>query len=128
MASVNDFVLTVATANGSGSQSSNNILVRALFRMGLPVGGKNLFPSNIQGLPTWYTIRVNEQGFTARKRLADAVVALNVQTAAEDLKLVRPGGFVFINSEFKLPPESIPKEVRLVPIPFKEIIAPVSDS
>src|SRR5476651_2192941 len=99
---VNDFSITVATVNGSGSQSSNNILLRALFRMGLPVGGKNLFPSNIQGLPTWFTIRVNENGFTARKPLADLVVAINPATAADDLKLVRPGGVVFLNSEIKL--------------------------
>lgn len=127
MSIVNDFVLTVATANGSGSQSSNNILLRSLFRMGLPVGGKNLFPSNIQGLPTWFTIRANEKGFTARKRLADIVVALNPQTAAEDLKLVRPGGYFFVSSEIKLAPDSVPKEVHVVPIPFKDIVAPVAD-
>src|SRR6185437_2805126 len=98
MPKVNDFVLTVATANGSGSQSSNNILLRTLFRMGLPVGGKNLFPSNIQGLPAWFTIRVNEEGFTARKKFADLVVAINPQTAREDLKLVQPGGYVFLNT------------------------------
>src|SRR5476651_1985576 len=96
---VNDFSITVATVNGSGSQSSNNVLARALFRMGLPVGGKNLFPSNIQGLPTWFTIRVNEHGFTARKKFADIVVAMNAATAMEDLRLVRPGGFVFVNAE-----------------------------
>ena len=128
MVKVNDFVLTVATPNGSGSQSSNNILVRALFRMGLPVGGKNLFPSNIQGLPTWFTIRVNEKGFTARKRLADILVAINPQTAAADLKLVRPGGIVFLNSEIKLPPESLRADIAVVPIPFKEIVAPVHES
>src|SRR3954452_17908000 len=102
MTSVNDFVLTVATANGSGSQSANNILLRAFFRMGLPVGGKNLFPSNIQGLPTWFTIRVNEEGFTARKKLADIAIAINPQTAREDLKLVRPGGFVFLSTDAKI--------------------------
>src|ERR1700676_3136477 len=101
MSIVNDLVLMVTTANGSGSQSSNNILLRALFRMGLPVGGKNLFPSNIQGLPTWFTIRVNEQGFTARKKFADIVVAMNAVTAADDLKMVRPGGYVFLNADIK---------------------------
>jgi 2-oxoglutarate ferredoxin oxidoreductase subunit alpha len=127
MSQVNDFVITVATPNGSGSQSSNNILLRALFRMGLPVGGKNLFPSNIQGLPTWFTIRVNEKGFTARKRLADIVVALNPQTAAEDLKLVRPGGFVFLSTDIKASPMGLPKDVQIIPVPFKEIVAPVTD-
>lgn len=127
MSKVNDFVLTVATANGSGSQSSNNILVRALFRMGLDVGGKNLFPSNIAGLPTWFTIRVNNEGFTARKKLADMVVAMNSATAADDFNLVRPGGIVFLNSEIKL--AAVPRtDVQVVPIPFREIVTPVSDS
>src|SRR6516162_3624510 len=125
---VNDFVLTVATANGSGSQSSNGILLRALFRMGLPVGGKNLFPSNIQGLPTWFTIRVNEKGFTARKRLADVVVALNPQTAVQDLKLVRPGGWVFHAAEIKIPAESVPTGTHLIAVPFKDAVASLSDS
>src|ERR1700722_6994333 len=125
MSKVNDFVLTVATANGSGSQSSNNILLRSLFRMGLPVGGKNLFPSNIQGLPTWFTIRVNEKGFTARKALADVVVALNPQTALEDLKQVRPGGWAFLSSEIKVDPTLYPNNVRVVVVPFKDIVAPV---
>lgn len=128
MSKVNDFVLTVATANGSGSQSSNNILVRTLFRMGLPVGGKNLFPSNIQGLPTWFTIRVNEKGFTARKRLADIFVAINSQTAVQDLKLVRSGGIVFLNSEIKLTPEHMRSDITIVPVPFKEIVTPVHES
>lgn len=128
MPQINDFVISVATANGSGSQSSNNVLVRTLFRMGLPVGGKNLFPSNIQGLPTWFTIRVNEQGFTARRKLADVVVAMNPATAAEDLHLVRPGGFVFLNSEIKLTEAQKRIDVQLVPVPFKDIVASLSDS
>lgn len=128
MSQVNDFVITVATANGSGSQSSNNILVRTLFRMGVTVGGKNLFPSNIQGLPTWFTIRVNEQGFTARKSIADIIVAMNPQTAADDMNLVHPGGYVILNSEIKLTPAQIRTDVRVVPVPFKDIVAAVSDS
>lgn len=125
---VNDFVITVATPNGSGSQSSNNILVRSLFRMGLPVGGKNLFPSNIQGLPTWFTMRVNEQGFVARKKFADVVVAMNPATAVEDFRLVREGGFVFLSSECKVPEAAYRKGVSTVVIPFKDIVQPVSDS
>lgn len=126
MSSINDFVITVATANGSGSQSSNNVLVRALFRMGVPVGGKNLFPSNIQGLPTWFTIRANDEGFTARKPLADIVVAMNAATAAEDFKLVRPGGFVIFNSDIKgVSPRA---DVTTLNVPFKEIVTPLSDS
>lgn len=125
---INDFVITVATANGSGSQSSNNILVRTLFRMGIPVGGKNLFPSNIAGLPTWFTIRANDSGFTARKRFADVVVCMNPATAAEDLKLVRSGGHVFVNSEIKIPESQLRKDIQLIPIPFREIVTPVSES
>ncbi|MGZ3721359.1 MAG: 2-oxoacid:acceptor oxidoreductase family protein [Bdellovibrionales bacterium] len=128
MPTVNDFVLTVATANGSGSQSSNNILLRSLFRLGIPVGGKNLFPSNIQGLPTWFTIRANEEGFTARKKLADIVVAINPVTALADLKSARPGGFVFLSTEAKIAPELYPKEVNVIPVPFKDIVAPVHES
>jgi 2-oxoglutarate/2-oxoacid ferredoxin oxidoreductase subunit alpha len=128
MSRVNDFVITVATANGSGSQSSNNVLVRSLFRMGIPVGGKNLFPSNIAGLPTWFTIRANNAGFTARKRFADIVVAMNPATAAEDLKLVHQGGFVFINSEIKVPESQLRSDIHLVKIPFRDIVQPVSDS
>lgn len=124
----NDFVIQVATVNGSGSQSSNNVLVRALFRLGLPVGGKNLFPSNIQGLPTWFTIRVNANGFTARKDLADICIALNPQTYVKDLASVRPGGFYFYNSEFKLVDDLKAKDVNCIAIPFRDIVAPVSDS
>ena len=128
MPHINDFVISVATANGSGSQSSNNILVRALFRMGLPVGGKNLFPSNIQGLPTWFTIRVNENGFTARRRLADVVIAMNPTTAVEDMNLVHSGGFVILNAEIKLAAEKIRSDVQTISVPFKEIVTPITES
>jgi 2-oxoglutarate ferredoxin oxidoreductase subunit alpha len=124
----NDFVITVATSNGSGSQSSNNILVRTLFRMGLPVGGKNLFPSNIQGLPTWFTIRVNPHGFTARKKLADIVVAMNAATAVEDFKLVRPGGVILLNSDLKISMDPVPQDVVILAVPFKSIVDSVTDS
>ena len=89
---VNDFSIQIATVNGSGSQSANNVLLRSIFRMGVPVSGKNLFPSNIQGLPTWYEIRVNEQGNTARALDYDLMVAMNAQTYARDIKEVRQGG------------------------------------
>lgn len=124
----NDFVITVATANGSGSQSSNNVLVRALFRMGIPVGGKNLFPSNIQGLPTWFTIRANDEGYTSRKRLADVVVAMNAATAVEDLKLLRPGGFLILNSEIKLTESQLRADVKTISVPFKDLISGVTES
>ena len=89
---VNDFAFSVATKNGSGSQTSNNVLVNSLFRMGIPVNGKNLFPSNIKGLPTWYTIRASKDGYTARKAITEIVVAYNLDTAAEDVVNLPPGG------------------------------------
>ncbi len=89
---INDFAFSVATKNGSGSQTSNNVLVTSLFRMGIPVNGKNLFPSNIKGLPTWYTIRASKDGYTARKAITEIVVAYNVDTATEDVSGLPPGG------------------------------------
>lgn len=89
---INDFAFSVATKNGSGSQTSNNLLVMSLFRMGIPVNGKNLFPSNIKGLPTWYTIRASKAGYTARKAVTEIVVAYNNSTAAEDAAGLPPGG------------------------------------
>lgn len=89
---INDFAFSVATKNGSGSQTSNNVLVMSLFRMGIPVNGKNLFPSNIKGLPTWYTIRANKDGYTARKAITEVVVAYNDGTASEDVANLPPGG------------------------------------
>ncbi len=89
---INDFAFSVATKNGSGSQTSNNVLVMSLFRMGIPVNGKNLFPSNIKGLPTWYTIRASKDGYTARKEVTEIVVAYNNSTAPEDVANLPPGG------------------------------------
>src|SRR4030067_771905 len=88
---VNDFSITVGTPNGSGSQTSNLTILRALFKMGIPVSGKNLFPSNIQGLPTWYTIRVNRDGFLARREEQEIVVAMNPATFVRDLQSVVSG-------------------------------------
>ena len=88
---VNDMSIQVATVNGSGSQSSNTVLLRSIFQMGVPVSGKNLFPSNIAGLPTWYTIRANKDGYIARKKEIDFVVAMNSETAQEDVMSAGPG-------------------------------------
>ncbi len=125
--SVNDFVITVATANGSGSQSSNSILVRSLFAMGLPVGGKNLFPSNIQGLPTWYSIRVNASGFTARKAKADIVVAMNPASMSADISRLKSDGVFIFPAESKGRPE-IPAGVESIEVPFRKIVDSVTDS
>src|SRR5262245_63565081 len=82
---VNDVVVTVATSNGTGSQSANLILMRSIFNMGIPVSGKNMFPSNIQGLPTWFTVRANASGWTARRRDTDVFVAMNIESVVEDI-------------------------------------------
>ena len=87
----NDMSIQVATVNGSGSQSSNTVLLRSIFQMGVPVSGKNLFPSNIAGLPTWYTIRANKDGYIARKKEIDFLVAMNPETAQEDVMSLAPG-------------------------------------
>ena len=83
---VNDFNINVATANGSGSQTSNNVLIRSLFKMGIPVTGKNLFPSNIQGLPTWYHMRLSNEGYLARRDGIEIMVCMNGATVAEDME------------------------------------------
>ena len=95
---INDFVLKIATVNGTGSASSNGLIMKALFRMGIPVTGKNLFPSNIQGLPTWYEIRANHRGYMSRSAAVDVMVAMNAQTYAKDLAEVSPGGFLIYDS------------------------------
>jgi 2-oxoglutarate ferredoxin oxidoreductase subunit alpha len=95
---INDFVLKIATVNGTGSASANGLLMKALFRMGIPVTGKNLFPSNIQGLPTWYEIRANHHGYMSASGRVDVMVAMNVQTYQKDLAEVSPGGFLLYDS------------------------------
>jgi 2-oxoglutarate ferredoxin oxidoreductase subunit alpha len=95
---VNDFVLKIATVNGTGSASANGLLMKALFRMGVPVTGKNLFPSNIQGLPTWYEVRANHKGYMSRSGRVDVMVAMNAQTYEKDLAEVSPGGFLIYDS------------------------------
>ena len=89
---INDFSIQVATVNGSGSQSANSVLLKSIFGMGIPVSGKNLFPSNIAGLPTWYTIRASKQGYVARRREIELLVAMNAETAREDILSLPTGG------------------------------------
>jgi 2-oxoglutarate/2-oxoacid ferredoxin oxidoreductase subunit alpha len=116
---VNDFSITVATVNGSGSQTSNLTIMRALFKMGIPVSGKNLFPSNIQGLPTWYTIRVNKEGFLARREETEIVVAMNPDTFTKDLQSLVPGGAFFYDDSIRLPIER--QDIAVYPMPVKQI-------
>ena len=98
---INDFTLVVATENGSGSQTANNTLIRAIFKMGVPVSGKNLFPSNISGLPTWYTIRVSHQGYAARREYSEILVAYNPRTSDEDLANLPAGGVCIHHADMK---------------------------
>ncbi|MCJ7583587.1 MAG: 2-oxoacid:acceptor oxidoreductase family protein, partial [Anaerolineales bacterium] len=121
---VNDFSITIATVNGSGSQTANTIILRALFKMGIPVSGKNLFPSNIQGLPTWYTIRVNKDGFIARRDEHEIVVSINPASFARDLAQVLPGGAFFYIDDIKLPLNRA--DISLYPMPVKQL-ASVAD-
>src|SRR5210317_363078 len=99
---INDFVLKIGTVNGTGSASANSLLMKALFRMGIPVSGKNLFPSNIQGLPTWYTIRASKNGYLARRAEHEIVVAMNLASFAKDLADCAPGGAFFYDDSIKL--------------------------
>src|SRR5205809_2532886 len=99
---VNDLSIQVATVNGSGSQSSNSVLLRSIFQMGIPVSGKNLFPSNIAGLPTWFTIRANKDGYIARKKEVDFLIAMNAETAVEDVKSLAPGSAVLYDEPLNL--------------------------
>lgn len=115
---VNDFAIKLANVNGTGSASANSLLMRAIFRMGIPVSGKNLFPSNIQGLPTWYEIRVNWSGYTARALDYDLVVAMNAKTYAEDIQEVRAGGHILHDSTWPLDPELIRPDVNFLEIPL----------
>src|ERR1700729_1755404 len=101
---VNDFAMKLANVNRTGSASANGLLMQAIFRMGIPVSGKNLFPSNIQGLPTWYEIRVNKDGHTARTADYDLMVAMNAETYARDVAEVRPGGYLLYDSTWPLHP------------------------
>jgi 2-oxoglutarate ferredoxin oxidoreductase subunit alpha len=117
---VNDFCITFSTVNGSGSATSNTTILRALFRMGIPVSGKNIFPSNIQGLPTWYTIRVNKNGFLARLEERHIIVAMNVNTFARDLDSLVPGGVFFYSDDIKLPITR--QDISAYPMPVKKLV------
>src|SRR3979490_1503237 len=99
---VNDFTIQVATVSGSGSQTANIVLIRSIFQMGIPVSGKNMFPSNIAGLPTWYTIRANAKGYIARKKEIDFLVSMNPETAREDVLTLQPGAAVLYDEPLKL--------------------------
>src|SRR4051812_12372461 len=121
MSGVNDFAFKMATVNGTGSASANSLLMQAIFRMGIPVTGKNLFPSNIQGLPTFYEIRVSGDGYTARPSEVDLVVALNPATYAKDVASVRPGGYLLYDSSWPLEPDLVREGITILGIPFGKL-------
>mgnify|MGYP001195828417 FL=1 len=117
---VNDFQIIVATVNGTGSQTANTVLIRALFRMGIPVTGKNIFPSNIQGLPTWFTIRLSRDGYIARRETSEILVAMNPDTIAEDIADLPPGGVCLYPEEWKLRDQR--DDVVYYPLPVNDLI------
>ena len=117
---INDFSIIVGTKNGSGSSTANNTILRAIFKMGIPVSGKNLFPSNIQGLPTWYTIRANKDGFTARREEQEIVIAMNPDSFARDLASVAPGGAFYYADDIKQPITRA--DIAVYPLPIKQLV------
>ena len=117
---VNDFSITVGTKNGSGSSTANNTILRAIFKMGIPVSGKNLFPSNIQGLPTWYTIRASKDGYLGRREEQDIVIAINPDSFVRDLASVAPGGAFFYADDIKQPITRT--DIAIYPMPVKELV------
>src|SRR5436190_10148658 len=120
---VNDFSLQVATVNGSGSQTANTVLMRALFQMGIPVSGKNMFPSNIAGLPTWFTIRASKHGWIGRKKEIDFLIAMNPETAREDVMKLDSGAAVVYDEPLKL--NALRSDLHFYPAPFDKLVAPV---
>jgi 2-oxoglutarate ferredoxin oxidoreductase subunit alpha len=118
---VNDFAVKLANVNGTGSASANGLLMQAIFRMGVPVSGKNLFPSNIQGLSTWYEIRVNKDGYTARALDYDLMVAMNSQSYARDVREVRSGGYLLYDSTWPLDSALLRDDVTFLGVPFAQL-------
>ncbi len=120
---VNDFSIQVATVNGSGSQTANTVLMRSIFQMGIPVSGKNMFPSNIAGLPTWFTIRASNKGYIGRRKEIDFLVAMNPETAREDVMKLDGGAAVVYDEPLKL--NALRSDLHFYPVPFDKLVAPV---
>src|SRR5262245_27061477 len=120
---VNDFSIQVATVNGSGSQTANLVLLRSILLMGVPVSGKNMFPSNIAGLPTWYTILASKDGYIGRKKEVDFLVAMNPETAKEDVFTLEPGAAVVYDEPLKL--NALRNDLVFYPVPFDKLVAAV---
>src|SRR5882724_10233162 len=120
---VNDFSIQIATVNGSGSQTANIVLLRSLLLMGIPASGKNMFPSNIAGLPTWYTIRASKRGYISRKKEVDFLIAMNPETAKEDVLTLDPGAAVVYDEPLKL--NALRDDLIFYPVPFDKLVGPV---
>ena len=120
---INDFSIQVATVNGSGSQTANTVLMRSIFQMGIPVSGKNMFPSNIAGLPTWFTIRTSKHGYIGRRKEVDFLVAMNPETAREDVMNLDSGAAVVYDEPLKL--NELRSDLHFYPVPFDKLVAPV---
>ena len=118
---VNDFVIKFANVNGSGSASANELFAKSFLRMGIPVSPRNIFPSNIQGLPTWYEVRVTEKGHLGRRGGVDLMVAMNPQTWDEDVKEIDPGGYLFYDNTKALPPSKFRDDINVVGVPLTDI-------
>ena len=120
----NDFVIRFANVNGSGSASANGMFTKALYRMGIPVSGRNIFPSNIQGMPTWYEVRVNEKGYLGRREGVDIMVAMNAETFVEDVESVRPGGYLFYDNTKPLDRSLRREDINEIGIPIASLMLP----
>jgi len=120
---INDFSIQVATVNGSGSQTANLVLLRSILLMGVPVSGKNMFPSNIAGLPTWYTIRASKRGYVGRKKEVDFLIAMNPETAKEDVMTLDAGSAVVYDEPLKL--NTLRSDLTFYPVPFDKLVTPV---
>src|SRR2546426_2621557 len=118
---VNDFVIKFANVNGSGSASANELFAKSFLRMGIPVSPRNIFPSNIQGLPTWYEVRVTEKGHLGRRGGVDLMVAMNPQTWAQDVAEIDPGGYLFYDNTKALPPSKFRDDINVIGMPLAEI-------
>ena len=119
--SVNDFVVKFANVNGSGSASANALFAKSILRMGIPASSRNIFPSNIQGLPTWFEVRVNESGHLGRRGGIDMMVAMNPQTWDEDIAEIEPGGYLFYDSTKPLPPSKFRDDITVIGAPLTAI-------
>ena len=119
--SVNDFVIRFANVNGSGSASANELFARSILRMGVPVASRNVFPSNIQGLPTWFEVRVSEKGWLGARGGIDMAVAMNPQTWDKDVAEIEPGGYLFYDNSRAIPKSRFREDITVIGVPLTEI-------